>query len=386
MHICFLNSPIEYYSPTSGGALATIIMQTARGLLAHGHLVSVLSLTDEDETYPVAHVVPILAPRRDQIAPLPRKLAVLRSRRAGWDWPYWSFYLRSYSAALKHLSPAPDVVIVFNDLVSAPYIKAILPRAKVFVWLQNEQGTQLKDLRASIASTTAFLTCSSYIRDWMIQTHKIPQEKVVAVPSGVDLEAFTPRADYLRPRPTLSTLFIGRIDPNKGPDLAADAVAALQKSGHDVTLTVAGGLWFYGNENQDANPYFRGLKTKMDAVGANYTGHLARPEVPALIRQHDVAFVLSRANEPFGLVVLEAMASGCAVIASERGGLPEACGGAAMLVNPEDFDAVVNNLNQFATDRKMLNAYKEKAVERASRASWSSTVAGLEQAIAPQNR
>ncbi len=381
MHICFLNSPIEYYSPVSGGALSTIIMQSAQGLLQRGHKVTVLTITNQDEVYSVGKVVSIAAPQRSDIAALPRKIAVLRSRIAGWDWPYWYFYLRSYSQALKNLSSSPDAIILFNDLVSAPYIKRILPQTKVFVWLQNEQNTSLKYLQPSIDSTTAFLTCSSYIKDWMAQQYKIPPEKLRVVNSGVDLENFLPRDNYLEPSCPLRTLFIGRIDPNKGPDIAIDALTTLQQEGHDIQLTVAGGLWFYGNENQMANPYFRSLKAKMEAVKAHYTGHITRHQVPNLIRQHDVAFVLSRSNEPFGLVVLEAMASGCAVIASDRGGLAEACGGAALLVDPDDLNAVIDNLRQLASDAELLKAQKSKSVERAARASWSVVADTLEQAI-----
>ena len=169
----------------------------------------------------------------------------------------------------------------------------------------------------------------------------------------------------------MRTLFIGRIDPNKGPDIAADSVYALQQEGLHLTFTVAGGLWFYGHGNEMEDPYFRKLKEKMDNAHANYAGYVTRPDVPAVVRRHDVAFVLSRSNEPFGLVTLEAMASGCAVISSNRGGLPEACGGAAMLVDPDDLASVTASLRILATDKVALRDWKMKAVERAGRASWS---------------
>ena len=190
------------------------------------------------------------------------------------------------------------------------------------------------------------------------------------VHSGVDLDAFTPKADFLDHHTPLRTLFIGRIDPNKGPDIAADAVAVLQKEGQPISMTVAGGLWFYGHGKEMDDPFFRSLKEKMDAVNANYLGYVTREKVPNVVREHDVAFVLSRSNEPFGLVSLEAMASGCAVIASNRGGLPEACGGAAMLVDPDDTDSVVKLLRKLAMDADLLKVWKQRSVSHASRASW----------------
>jgi glycosyltransferase involved in cell wall biosynthesis len=383
MRICFLNAPIEYYSPISGGALATITMQSARQLIARGHDVTVLTIVNKDEVYPVGNVVPIQAPSRDEIPALPRKLGVLRGKLLGWDWPYYAFYLRSYTQALRQLSPPPDVVICFNDLVAPVYIRKAVPTARVYVWLQNEQGTRQKSIARTVEATTAFLTCSQYIADWTARKYALPASKFRVVHSGVDLEAFRPQPDYLEPKQPLRALFIGRIDPNKGPDIAADAILKLQQEGFAIRYSVAGGLWFYGHGNEMEDPFFRTLKSKMDAVHADYLGHVTRHDVPAVVRAHDVAFVLSRANEPFGLVALETMASGCAVISSDRGGLPEACGGAALLVDPDDFEGVVTHLRSLASDPANLRAHKRGAVERASRSSWATVADVLEKALQP---
>jgi len=175
-------------------------------------------------------------------------------------------------------------------------------------------------------------------------------------------------------------LFLGRIDPNKGPDIAADAVAALRAEGLRLSLTVAGGLWFYGHGREMEDPFFNSFNTKMEAAGADYRGHVPRARVPELVRAHDIVCVLSRSEEPFGLVALEAMASGCAVIASRRGGLPEACGGAAMLVDPDDFPAVTDALRRLVTDPALLRRTKRQSVERAARAPWAGCAQLLEEA------
>ena len=279
------------------------------------------------------------------------------------------------------MSPAPEAVVLFNDLVSPAHIKNVLPRTRVIVWLQNEWRTRY-DMRKTIASTDLFLTCSEYIRQWTAKTHGIPLGQIAVAASGVDSGMFTPRADYLEPGKPLKVLFLGRIDPNKGPDITADAVSTLRAEGLAITLTVAGGLWFYGHGNEMSDPFFRELKTKMDAAGAEYLGHVPRAGVPGVVRQHDVVCVLSRSNEPFGLVALEAMAGGCAVVASNRGGLPEACGDAAILVDPDDFPATVSALRRFATSLEFLREAKEKAVARAARSTWAETAGIVEDAAA----
>jgi glycosyltransferase involved in cell wall biosynthesis len=129
------------------------------------------------------------------------------------------------------------------------------------------------------------------------------------------------------------------------------------------------------------DPFFRTLKVKMDAAGAEYVGHVPRAKVPELVRAHDIVCVLSRSEEPFGLVALEAMASGCAVISSRRGGLPEACGGAAMLVDPDDFTAVKEVLRRLVTDQGLLRQTKWQSVERAARAPWSGCARHIEEIL-----
>jgi glycosyltransferase involved in cell wall biosynthesis len=370
MRFCFVNMPIEFYSPVSGGAIATVIMQMARELGGFGHEVTVLTTLDGNRPYPEGKIVRIENRNGTELNAAQRFVSRVRGKIKKFDWPCFDYYLRSFLQALRGLRPAPDVVVLFNDLVSPEYVKGILPGAKVIVWQHNEWGTR-HDMRRTIAATDVFVANSGYIRDWTIKKHGIPESKFVVAHNGVDVEAFHPRENYLERRDPVRVLFIGRIDPNKGPDIAADAVAALVGEGLPVTLTVAGGLWFYGDVDPMTDPYFRKLKVKMEAANANYLGHVDRNAVPELVREHDVVCVLSRSNEPFGLVVLEGMASGCAVIASKRGGLPEACGEAALLVDEKDLSAVTGALRSLVTDGGLLQEQKERSVARAGRQTWT---------------
>ena len=374
MHICFLNMPIEYYSPVSGGAIATIIKETAKELLLRGHKVTVLTPINGDPLYPVGEIVPLETRLRDQLSLPQRALSRLRHRAMQWDYAYYEYYRASFVSALKRLALAPEVVICFNDLVSPQYVKAILPQTKVMVDLQNEQGTRQSDLGKTIATVDTFVACSGHIRRWTQQKYGVPDAKMAVINNGIDLETFHPRPNFLEPDPCLKVLFIGRIDRNKGPDIAADAVAVLQREGLPVRLTVAGGLWFYGHGNEMADPFFRELMEKMGAVGADYRGHVTRPDVPALARSQDVVCVLSRTHDPNPLVCLEGMASGCAVIGANRGGIPDAFGEAGILVDPDDFEAVVGCLRRLAASPDELRQQKEKSVARAARASWAANV------------
>ena len=231
-----------------------------------------------------------------------------------WDMAYYKWYQKSLLRQLRCLSGPPDAVLLHNDLVSPKYVKKAIPTARVVVDLQNEQRTRRRDRQSIKQAVHMFVACSRHIRDWTLKEHQISPTKVVIINNGVDEESFRPRDGHLCPRDTLEVLFIGRIDRNKGPDIVADAVAKLRSEGLSINLTVAGGLWFYGHGNEDRDPFFQDLSIRMKKASARYLGHVVRADVPALIREHDVVCVLSRANDPDPLVCLEAMASGCAVV------------------------------------------------------------------------
>lgn len=81
------------------------------------------------------------------------------------------------------------------------------------------------------------------------------------------------------------------------------------------------------------------------------------------------------------MVAVEAMACGAAVVASDRGGLPEACGGAAALVNPEDVDQFARALDSL-TDPAALAVAQSAGLVRASTVTWTHTYDALMAALA----
>jgi glycosyltransferase involved in cell wall biosynthesis len=381
MNICFLLPPIERYSPVSGGAIATKTMQKGRRLIARGHDVTVVAARCDDAPYPVGRYVPIDCPTRQSLNIVQRAISRIRRNTKHWDWLYYDHYLASARHALRRLTPKPDAVLVFNDLITPRYVRRELPQAKVLCMLSNECATNQPDIRKTVAAVHKFVTVSHYIEDWTKNRYGIAPEKIMTIPNGADLETFTPRPGYLDAPSTIKALFIGRIDRNKGPDLAADAIIRLRREGVPISLTVAGGLWFYDHGNESADPFFCTLREKIQSAEGEYVGHVTRPNVPGLIRRHDVACILSRSNDPMPQTAFEAMASGLAIVASNRGGIPEACNGAAWLVDPDEPEAILSALRTLATIPPVLNEYKRRSAVRAGQATWDVNVEALEKVL-----
>ena len=85
-------------------------------------------------------------------------------------------------------------------------------------------------------------------------------------------------------------------------------------------------------------------------------------------------FVFPSLHESFGFPVLEAMACGCPVVASNRGALPEICSDAALYVDPEDTKDIINKLLLINKDENVRNKCIKKGKERAKMFLWKTSI------------
>ncbi len=385
-HICYLLPPFEHYSPSSGGALATIVLNHRRELLKRGYRVSVLAPEFEGEKYRDENIEFLKIKQRADLNIAQRFFSSrIRGQFKHYDLPYYEYYLRLIKPALREIKA--DIIIAFNDFSSSYEIKSVLPNAQVIIYLQNEHSRIRQSetyLNRNLDATDQIWGVSDYISDRTKTDFPRAANKISTLYNGVDNQTFFPRENNLQSsdlNAPIHVIYVGRTDATKGTDLVPRAVSQLKSEGENVELTIAGSTWFYDHEKQNARPYIRELRAAMDAAGANYLGHVARPDLPALLRQADVACVPSRFNEPFGLTALEGMASGCATIVSNRGGLPEFCAGAALVIEPDAPDEFTDALRRLVRDRALLNRYKELGRARALEYDWSVAVDRLETLI-----
>lgn len=182
--------------------------------------------------------------------------------------------------------------------------------------------------------------------------------------------------------------FVARIDPWKGLDVFIDAASRIAAEFPDVVFLVSG----------DAPAGFEAYRAKMEArVTALGLGHRIRflgwryrlGDIPALMADLDVFCHTSIAPEPFGLVIIEAMAMGCPVIAARAGGPVEIVedGVSGLLTRPGDSVALAAAIRDLLIrpDRRSRLAVAGRArVEAAySRAAFGTQLRALsEEALA----
>lgn len=177
-------------------------------------------------------------------------------------------------------------------------------------------------------------------------------KNIVVIPNGLDLSEFKPQAtkeNYL--------LYVGRVVPEKRLDFLLKAHRSIKE---EIPLIIAG----YAPDKN----YLLSLKD-ISHNGVSFVSPDRSGIIDLLSRAK--ALILPSKNEAFGIVLLEAMASGVPVIASNSGGFPEvlANGKYGLLFDPDDPANLLEQI-RLLDDPKIWNSLSNSGLERANDYSW----------------
>lgn len=163
--------------------------------------------------------------------------------------------------------------------------------------------------------------------------------------------------------------FVGSLNPRKNMLRILDAfeIAAREIPHHMVAA---------GQVGWDHQSTLNRFETSRIRERIHWIGNPEDPEMAALY-SGATALVFPSLFEGFGLPVIEAMACGCPVITSNRSTLPEAAGGAAILVDPENTREIARAMTDLAGDQAARASMIEKGREHAARFTWERSVEGV---------
>jgi glycogen(starch) synthase len=165
------------------------------------------------------------------------------------------------------------------------------------------------------------ITCSAYMREHVAGAFGIAADRITVIPNGIDPSDLQPMADLPRLRARFAApdeklvLLVGRLVYEKGFHLALEAMPQLIERLGGVRFLVAG----TGTAEAELKAQARALGLEEHGTFVGWTGDEV---LHSLYRIADLCLVPS-IYEPFGLVALEAMASGCPCIVADTGGLRE---------------------------------------------------------------
>jgi len=289
---------------------------------------------------------------------------------------------------VRHLSDdiQPDIVSLPNSMLIglAPAIKAALG-VPVCCTLQGEElfldslgepyrAKALDLIRRHAAHVDAFVAVSRFGADQMAGYLRIDRDRIHVVPLGITLDGHEKRGGG-DPDP-FTIGYLARVAPEKGLHLLCDAYRRLVSRG---TALPPSRLWAAGYLGSEHRGYLAGIQKQMDEWGLSahfrYHGELDRPAKLAFLRELSVLSVPGAYEDPKGLFLLEAMASGVPVVEPRRGAAPEivetSAGG--LLVAPNDPDALADGLLALLTNPERRRLLGDRGYDGV-RAHYSSMV------------
>ena len=325
------------YPPVIEGGLARHVRKLAEALVRQGVAVDVLTRAVGSE-----HGFAQLG-AGEAIEDRPAGVRVHRVREPGWPRDLDQFVAwvermnddmfaagealaeeQSYDLVHGHDWLVAHASAALADRLAVPYVTTIhaTEHGRHQGWVHEPPQSHIHSVERWMARrANALIVCSYYMRGHVADIFDIDERRIAVIPNGVDPselravgDLHSLRREFAAPHEKL-VLLVGRLVYEKGFQLALDALPAVIDLLEDVRFLVAGSGTHEGE-----------LKAQAERLGLSehgvFLGWIGDDVLHSLYRIADLCVVPS-IYEPFGLVALEAMASGCPCIVADTGGLRE---------------------------------------------------------------
>jgi len=349
------------YAWDAAGGVQVHIADLASQLRARGHDVLVLAPTSKGPKPLGVRVAgrSVRVPYRGTvapIAPMPTSIVAIRRVFGGWH---------------------PDVVHVHEPLTPSTSMWATLASdapvvATFHAWLDRSRLLELSAplLRPVVQRIRTPIAVSEAAASFLATAFPDLAERVEVVPNGVDLAAFA----NVDPAPLPEgrrIVWVHRLDPQKGFATMLAAFERIADAMPDARLIVAGD----GPQRDLVERLAEPARGRVQLLGA-----VAHERVPGLFAAADVAVAPATGQESFGIVLIEAMAAGAPVVASDIEGYREVIRDRAsgLLVPPGDAEALAQALLAVLGDPALGARLAEGGRARAGAFDWATITPRLE--------
>ena len=270
-----------------------------------------------------------------------------------------------------HDEPVPDVVNLPNSLLiglAAPLRRAL--NRPICCTLQGEdlfldgliepyrtQATEL--IRRQVRDVDMFIAVSDYYVPAMTKRLGIPADRMSIVPLGINMAGYTKRET---PNEFFRVGYFARVSEEKGLQPLAEAYARLRERTAQAPMRLEAAGYMAAAQQ----PYLDGVRKTLERAGVahefTYHGSVDRAGKLAFLQSLDVLSVPATYDEPKGVFLLEAMASGVPVVQPRRGAFTEIVEktGGGVLVAPDDPAALADGLYGLWQDRANADALGER--------------------------
>jgi glycogen synthase len=241
-------------------------------------------------------------------------------------------------------------------------------------WVDKHPQSHIHGVeRRMVHRADRVIACSKYMRGHIADVFGLPLGRITAIPNGIDpADLHAPddlaalRARYAAPHERL-VLLAGRLVYEKGFQIALDALG-----GRDGVLRRVPGVRYLvagtGTHEEELKAQARRLRIVRRGT---FAGWLGDDTLHGLYRIADLC-VIPSLYEPFGLVALEAMASGCPCIAADTGGLREVVPtDVGLRFRSRDTAALAATMERVLTDDALRDRLADEGREHVLRFDWA---------------
>jgi len=286
---------------------------------------------------------------------------------------------------LPFLLKANNIDIYFNPRYVLPIFKGNIKMvvtihdmiALMFpeIW-PGISGFRIRNyIKYSSQRADIIITISSWAKKDIVRILKVPKDKVKVIYCGINKKLFKPIPDLSLQRLVKRKygirknfiLTVGPLGARKNHDRLIDAYSILPKYiREDYQLIVTG-------EKKGTYNNLLGKASKTCLVDdIIFTGFIPEKEMPVVINAASL-FVFPSLYEGFGIPLLEAMACGAPILASNVSSIPEVVGGAALLFDPYDINEMASVIDRAITNKNLRQKLVQRGFERIKKYSWENT-------------
>ena len=252
-------------------------------------------------------------------------------------------------------------VTIVHDMVVKAFPKTMNLKTKIMLKLC---------LKKSCKRADRIVTVSQFSKEEIVKYLKIPEEKIVVMPNGVDHSLY--HTGY--PQDAIKAaqrryhiageyyLYLGTLEPRKNIERMVRAYARVKTPGSPRLVLAGRKGWLYESIFQTVQE----LGLTGDVV---FTDYVEDADVPLLMSGAKI-FLFPSLYEGFGLPPLEAMACGVPVVTSAASSLPEVVGDAAILADPYSVREIAAAIERLEQDAPLRESLIQKGIQRAAEFTW----------------
>ncbi len=225
----------------------------------------------------------------------------------------------------------------------------------------------------SIQNADHIITISNFSKKDILSEYKINKDKVTVAYPGYDRDKFKVQSEKLKVEKIKKQynigdnyiIYIGTIQPRKNLVRLIEAVSRIE----GLKLKIIGKSKGEGKEGWMYEEILNTPKNLGIEDRVEFLGYVATEELPQLIKGAK-AFIQPSLYEGFGISVLEAMATGTAVIVSNVSSLPEIVGKAGLTFDPYSLDQIEQAIRTVISDTKLRQKLAKESLKRVKKFSW----------------